>query len=65
MKQAPNGRSRKIVMLVKAQEINGIFYPVGTRLMVRVTKELTGVEEYNGEWSRKHKTKFNLRDLRF
>lgn len=64
MKPAQNGRSRKTVMLVKAQKINGIFYPVGTRLMVRTTKELTGVENYSGPWSRKHKTKFNLKDLR-
>lgn len=64
MKQAQNGQSRKVVMLTKAQTIDGIFYPVGTRLKVRTTKELTGVVDYNGPWTRKNKTKFNLKDLK-
>lgn len=64
MKQAQNGQSRKVVILTKAQTIGGIFYPVGVRLKVRTTKELTGVEDYNGPWTRKHKTKIQLKDLK-
>jgi hypothetical protein len=69
MKQAQNARSRRQVVFIRAHTLNGIFYPIGTRLQVRTEKfneliEKKLINEYSGPWPPKNKTKFNLKDLK-
>lgn len=73
MKPCLGEQSRKKAQFIRAHTLNGVLYPIGTRLQMRNEKfseleEKKIVLEYTGPWppkkGRKHKTKFNLKDLR-